>query len=149
MLSSFENTDCQLSQGFLLMEQKPSAAGRVKLRTGFHMDIWVFSLGSVAKGGKSTYLFWNQSAMPDKIFKKSSCFLKAQSSLYSKFYSCNGSYGQNYCGSLLSLLPSPLKTLRKKKRKNLNFCLAPRLLPSQEHSVGCTGLSQVGPRNEV
>lgn len=84
-LKNFEETDCRLSQVFLLTEQKSSTAGRITLWTGFHMDIWVSSLGSAAKRGKSTYLCWNQPALPSKISEKSSCFLKAQPSLYSKF----------------------------------------------------------------
>lgn len=79
------------------------------------MDTQEFSLGSVAKRGKSTHLFRNQPALPNKIFE----LFEAQSSLYSKFYSCNGSYGGNYCGSLLSLsAPSFSQDTHKEEKEN-------------------------------
>lgn len=75
--------------------------------------------------------------------EKSSCFLKAQSILYFKFYSCNGSYGQNDCGSLLSLCSLFLSSHSEIQNGNIKMCLSSRLLPSQEHSVGCNGFSWV------
>lgn len=86
------------------------------------MDTQAFPLGTVAKGGKRMYLFWNQPVLPSKTSEKPSCFSKARSSLYFKFY-CSGSFWQNYCGSLLSLLSPPWDT--QKEGKNLTLCCHP------------------------
>lgn len=106
---------------------------------GFHMDTWAFPLGTVAKGGKSTYLFWNQPIFQAKHLKNHPAFQKLN-------LACTtNSTAVDHFGKitvdpsfLCSLL---LETLRKKEKFKL--VLSPRLLPNQEHSGGWSGLPWV------
>lgn len=142
ILRNFENTASSHRVSYS-WTKNPAVFVEQPCEQDFTWTFWPFSLGTGADRGKRTYLFWNQPASPNKIFEKSFFFfLKLDLVCTPNSIHAVLPCVQNYCGSFLS---------RHSERRKLRIKLVfdTRLLPSQDHSVGCSGCTWVSGSSSV